>query len=282
MTKIARHQTDMNFMIKQTIDTKQLVDKIYQRIISDHNVLSLSTLFFILPSYPGYLSVTQPESDEICKAIQLIAKLAAGAFALASTSEKELEVYLDNNIKVRLPAKIDESEVNCSAWMSGFFAAAICRDLTVLDSLGRIPLELLRRSSTRYDEFMFSFIAALQGYWRGERDAARHLMAAMADAKPEKIQCCSEEYLYLKAVPQMEMMFQLMRKDGEAFNRSLYTALESHRELCNLDEDTRLDSDFYLAYDLLALSSLAYEQGMAVHVESDYLPLSIVQGKCAV
>ncbi|WP_256997509.1 immunity 49 family protein [Gloeobacter morelensis] len=38
----------------------------------------------------------------------------------------------------------------------------------------------------------------------------------------------------------------------------------------------------FLAYDLLALASLAYEQGMAVQVESDYLPLAIVQGKCAV
>ncbi|WP_230839745.1 immunity 49 family protein [Gloeobacter morelensis] len=269
-------------MIKQTNNFKRLVDEFYQSVTSERNVRALNTLFFILPSYPGYLSVTQPESDEICKAIQLIAKLAAGTFALGSTSENEQEVYLGNNIKVRLPAKVHESRVNCSAWLSGFFAAAICRDLSVLDSLGRIPLALLHRSSTRYDEFMFSFIAALQSYWRGERDAARHLMAAMADAKPEKIQCCSEEYLYLKAVPQMEVMFHLMRKDGEAFNRSLYKALESHRELCDLDEDSRLQPKLFLAYDLLALSSLAYEQGMAVHVESDYLPLSIVRGKCAV
>ncbi|WP_231848309.1 immunity 49 family protein [Gloeobacter violaceus] len=269
-------------MNKQTIKAKQLVDTIYEGLTVSHNSSSLRMLSSLVQGYAGYLSVSFPESVEICESIQLAAKSAAALFALASTSESELEIYLSKDTSIRLPAKVDHSGVNCSAWCSGYYLAVICRDLPVLDNLCRIPLELLRRSSTRYDEFTYSYISALQSYWQGKDDAADHLIAAMTNAKPDKLHFCSEEYLYLKAISQMELLFNLMRKDEEAFNKSLYIALECHHELCDLDDETRLDSRLFLAYDLLALASLAHEQGMTVRVESDYLPLSIVQGKCAV
>ncbi|AGY56345.1 immunity 49 family protein [Gloeobacter kilaueensis] len=281
MAVIARNDLNIEFVRKQALRTKRLMESML--VSSKQNPNALETLLFSAQAYAGYTAVLEPESPEICAALRLGVQAAVALFVLATTAETELTVTLGDGPPVTLPTTGPNSYTDGGTWCLGFYLAVICRNLDALDTLCRIPLSVLRQSSTQVDEFFYSYICALQSYWQGKsKDAAQHLTAAIKTAKPDKIQCFDEDYLYLIGVSQIDVLYNLISKDQQGFDKALTKALEYHYKFWTTDDDGRLNATAFLAYNYLALAGLAYEQGMSVTVESDYLPLSLVRGKCAV
>ncbi|MEU8784799.1 immunity 49 family protein [Streptomyces sp. NPDC048637] len=63
-----------------------------------------------------------------------------------------------------------------------------------------------------------------------------------------------------------------MRKDHEGFNQALAEALELHKAYWSR-EDRSDDIVGYLALGPLAMACLAYDAGIPIEVESEYLPI---------
>ena len=77
-------------------------------------------------------------------------------------------------------------------------------------------------------------------------------------------------------VLEIDLLWRLLENDGAAFNQALVKALEFHKKHWDKKKFKNVSRGF-LALGPLALASIAYERGINIEVESDYIPEYIVQ-----
>jgi immunity protein 49 of polymorphic toxin system len=224
------------------------------------------------------LAAVDPGSDRICEAVRLGAEATAALFAAATAGQGEVQVRLGGQV-VRAPAAVDPSVVEPSNWQGGYFLAAICRESALLDVLCKTPAELLRRSSTRGEKFVYLYTEALRAFWRKEDEAPGLLLEALKATDPDQLEFTSADYVLDIVVPQMEVLYRLMDADAAGFNQALEKAVTLHRDYWKKGK-RKNDPEGYVSFPLTAFASTAHDGGIPVEVESDYLPERLVQGDC--
>ena len=240
--------------------------------------------------YAGYLSVLEPASERVCWGLRLAMDAQTSVFrgVLAALAQHvRIEIELDGQATV-VDSTVDGGFVNVPDWTSAFFLASVCRERSLLDTLCQVPLDLLRRSSTRAPEYWNLLAEALQAFWNPDQDFSRKAHAAALATTPDD-SAVSDHALYVGG-PQTDLLWSLMKAlpgspDGQAgverFNKSLAIALDYHQRYWCREEDDRVrDTDGYLALPILGLASIAYDSKVPVEVESEYMPRALVEGVC--
>ena len=276
MARIARHETDVAFS-RQRAEAEAKKPEAYLKALPK-NLSHASMLRSTTQSWAAHLTVADPASPRICEAIRLGAEGVAALFTAATAGKGEVEVRLGGQ-RVRAAAAVDMSAAHPGNWQGGFFLAAICREKALLDALCAAPTDMLRRSSTKGDEYTYLYVDALRAFWRKEDGAPAVLLEAIKATDPERVEIAPEDYVLGIAVPQMEVLYRLMDLDGPGFNTALEKAASLHRKYWSKG-DRQKDPDGYVSFPLTALASFAVEAGLPVQVESDYLPARLVQGDC--
>jgi hypothetical protein len=77
--------------------------------------------------------------------------------------------------------------------------------------------------------------------------------------------------------PPINLFHRSVRKDEADFNQALVEALELHKAYWTADEDRANDPEGRIALGPLAVACLAYDGGIPIEVESDYLPKHLLQ-----
>jgi hypothetical protein len=226
----------------------------------------------------GQLAVVEPDSPEICRALRLGAEAMAALFKGAMCKETDVEVRLGGEL-TRVPVTNLVGFHHPGNWTDGYFFAVICREYELLDVLCEVPIDLLRSSSSKAQECLYLFVDALQAYWRQEDSSPERLMAALEATDPKRVSEGSQDYVLNIMVPQMELVLRLMDHDAPGFNKALKFALERHNAYFKKGKRP-FDSDGYLALGALALASAAFEAGLTIEVESDYIPKRLIEGAC--
>lgn len=279
MADIARHPVDL----EDARDAlKYHVEELaYELEQSRKDLLGCNRLCDHAEASVGYLAVLDPPSPEICRALRTAGEAMAALFSGALAEGPTIDVRLGPGPPFRVPARVAESSHHPGNWLRGFYLSVACRENVLVDALCRVPTELLKRSSTETDAFQYQYVEALQAYWRKEADAAERLLAALEAAHPDKLEIADEDYVLSIAIPEMELLYQLMLQDGEAFNTSLTKALHEHKKYWSQKASQRNgDPSAFIAAGPVALASIAHEIGMPIDVESDYLPMRLVKGEC--
>ncbi len=279
MSKLARHPVKPDLVQKQIAIRAQVIASTLEQVRGG-DARRLNQLGMTARAYAGYLVIADPQAPELCRALQLGAEAYAAIMQLAAPSPaSSVEVPLDGQ-PVRL-AVADVSDVaNASNWLAGFYLAAIRRDQSILDRLSDTPLEILRRSSTRVDEYFYLYVGALQGFFKHEPDTSTRLLAALKATDPAQVHVGSVDYALDIIVPEMEILYRYLLRDAEGFNQALTRALELHRQYWSKGADRKIYPDGFLALGPTALAGFASDAGLPVEVESDYLPMRLVQGGC--
>ncbi len=277
MKKIRRHSVDLE-LVEEGIDgNRTLLASGLQS--AANRVAALSSLLSIARSYAGYLSVVQPESEDLCRGLRIGTKSAAAIFALATGSGK-VEVDLSET-SVRLPATGSTDATHVGNWRVGWWMAHIVRDQCAIDHLAAIPVEVLRRSSTRVDECQYLFVDALQAFERRASDWSTKLRVALDATDPEQANISDEDFVLNILVPEMQCLFRLAIGEIEPFNEALDFALERHKKYWSKATRKR-DSHGYLGLGPLAIAGMARNAGMPIEVCSEYMPKWILEGGCRV
>jgi hypothetical protein len=188
-------------------------------------------------------------------------------------------VTILGDVAITLPTTGSSSTTNAGHWLGGFFAALVRRDLEALHVLVNIPLEILRNSSAKYEEYVYLYVDALQALLREEKDLGTSLVNAAKATDPEKLEKGVDYALYI-VVPAMDLLVRLLNRDVPQFNRVLYSALEDHKKFWSVNEMRSRDPYGFIAWPLLAIASLASDRKMPLEVESDYLPPRLLHGEC--
>jgi immunity protein 49 of polymorphic toxin system len=258
---IRRHPVDADWCRERAEALKARLAMYEQSLAKDVNVAN--ALRIAAEQRAGYLDVVSPGSREICDGLRLAAAGLGALFAAAITGSRNVRPDLHD----------------AGNWLGGLSLAQICRDDGVQQALAAVPIELLRSSTTRADEYAYLYVQALRAYLAKDRGAPALLLAALKATDPAQLTPGAVDYVLNIVVPQMEILFRIMDRDAAGLTAALAKALQAHRDYWAAPE-READPRGYVSFPLLALAGSAHDAGLPIEVASDYLPPPLVEGVC--
>jgi hypothetical protein len=203
-------------------------------------------------------------------------QVGSAMFASAASSEGMVEARIAGTTRT-IPSSGPQQYANAGNWLKAFWLAIICREQGRMTDLGNVPISLLRDSGAVYDEYVYAWVDTLQSYWLNRGSVGDKLVAAVDGTDPDLVQVASRELMLKILYPPLELFHRFLRQDHDQFNAALADALKWHKEYWTADEDRAMSSESLVALGPLAIASLAYDAGFPIEVESEYLPLVLLE-----
>ncbi|MCX5187713.1 immunity 49 family protein [Streptomyces sp. NBC_00268] len=167
--------------------------------------------------------------------------------------------------------------VHAGNWFTAFWLSCVCRERQRTNDLCQVPVSLLREAGG-FDEYIYSWVEALQAYWLKRPELGDKLLAAVDGTDPEVVRPASRSAVLNLMYPPMNLLTQVVRGDRDRFTTELAKTIEWHKDYWTRDEKLECDSDGLVALGPLAISCLALDSGFTVEVESEYLPKYLLDG----
>ncbi|MEC3979849.1 immunity 49 family protein [Amycolatopsis sp. H20-H5] len=202
---------------------------------------------------------------------------SAAIFVAASTDEGEVEFRIGEDT-VRREATGPTMDSNGVTWLNALWLATICRERPRLDLLSAVPVDLLRGSRVQYDEFVYTWASTLQTYWRQGENLVEGVLESMRGTDPAGLAHLSEEMVLEIYYPPIELFYHLTQREDAKFNETLAEALELHKRFWTKEQERVNDPNGFVALGPLAVACLARDAGVAIEVESEYLPKHLLEG----
>lgn len=203
-------------------------------------------------------------------------QLGSALFAVTGTSEGTVDCRINHKARA-VPAVGEDSAADAGNWLSAFWLAVICREQQRMTQLCEIPLERLRAPEGQYDEYIYHWVDTLQTYWLRRPGLVEKLTATFQASDPSVARVTPRDLLDGVLYPPINLFYHFVRKDEEGFSPALVEALKLHRTYWTLTGERDTDLDGSIALGPLAIACLAYDGGIPVDVESEYLPKHLLQ-----
>jgi immunity protein 49 of polymorphic toxin system len=155
------------------------------------------------------------------------------------------------------------------------YFSMICRERPRINMMASVPQDFLTVSGGTTEPYALDWISALRTYWRGEPGFVDILLRAMQGTESAALRVVEEDYALQLGYPVMEMFYLLTQREDAKFNESLAKALELHKRYYT---ERAGAWDGFVAWAPLAIACLAKDMGVAIEVESDYLPANLLEG----
>lgn len=227
----------------------------------------------------GSLSVLDPKATDVATwdAVVLGMQGSVGVFAASLTTDKHVELQVAGD-SYRIPRRAPWSETNVTAWLRGMYFAMICRARTSIDLLATVTPDILAAGGGAYDDYLHDWIHALQIYWRQEPGLNDALQRAFRGTEPCALQFADDQWAKQLDLPPMELFNLLVLGEDARFNEALVKALEMHKRYWTATPSRSENPDGYVAWAPLAIACLAKDLGVTIDVQSEYLPLNLLDG----
>ncbi|MFE9913474.1 immunity 49 family protein [Streptomyces clavifer] len=203
-------------------------------------------------------------------------QVGSAVFRAAGTIEGSVECRIHHEMR-RLPATGPKNFTSAPEWIDAFWYAIICRDQKRMTELCEVHQDAFRASGAEYDEYLYHWAAALQAYWlRQQSRLIEELTAAFRGSHSDSAEIAPRDWLQKISYPPINLFYQFVKHDHEGFNAALVEALNFHKAYWTADEDRENDIEGLWAIGPLAMACLAYDGGFPIGVESDYLPVQLL------
>ncbi|MFG3363505.1 immunity 49 family protein [Streptomyces sp. NPDC048156] len=203
-------------------------------------------------------------------------QIGSALFAVTGTSEGTVECRISRKVR-NLRGIGPRSTADAGAWLNAFWLAVICREQERMTQLCEVPLDRLRAPEGQYDEYIYHWVDALQTYWLRRPGLVEKLTATFQASDPSVAHVAPRDLLDGVLYPPINLFYHFVRKDEEGFSPALVEALKLHKAYWTLNEERATDIDGAVALGPLAIACLAYDGGIPIDVESDYLPKHLLQ-----
>ncbi len=203
-------------------------------------------------------------------------QVGSAMFTAATSSDSTVDCMIAHKVRT-IPAVQPSHFTDAGNWLTALWLAVICREQGRIDELVRVPVSLLRESGAVYDEYIYAWVEALQAYFTDRPEFGSSLVAAFRGTDPDQLQVAGRELMLSLLYPPLNLFLKFVQRDQEQFDQALVEALELHKQYWTADEDRSLSSEGAVSVPLLAISCLAYDAGMSVSVDSEYLPRHLLE-----
>jgi hypothetical protein len=203
-------------------------------------------------------------------------QLGSALFSVTSASEGTVECRIHHKMR-SLAATGPLSTASAGTWLTAFWLAVICRDQQRMTRLCEVPLDRLRAPEGQYDEYIYHWVDTLQTYWLRRPGLVEKLTATFQTSNPSEARIAPRDLLDGQLYPPINLFYHFVRKDEEGFSPALAEALKLHKTYWTLTEERAKDIDGSIALGPLAIACLAYDGGFPIQVESEYLPVHLLQ-----
>lgn len=242
------------------------------------NLIHCNSLKSEALAHAAQLLVLGAAPPEVCRSLLVGAEAVAAIFKGAMAGRGSIEVRIGEGPCVQVPSTVTPDLQDVGNWTDGFFMAATCRARDLLEFFCRVPVDLLRASTTRGLDDRYLFAEALQAYVLRAAGSADSALAALRAIRGDTVPPAAINATRDLGVPELELFLRLLEKEPGSFNESLARALEHHRSYWSQSDDLARDPRGYFSLSLTGLASLAHDAGIPITVESDYLPTGLVDG----
>lgn len=212
---------------------------------------------------------------ETWEAIVTLMQLGDALFATSTSSSGTVECRIARKVHT-IRCTGPQFSAHVGNWLRTMWCAIVCRDHDRLTRLSRVPLELLRASEVRYDEYAYLWVDCLQTWWLEQPGVAEKLGRVIEMSYPDVARIAPRDQLQFILYQPINLFYNYYQHRADGFNEALVTALEYHKEYWTDGEERRNDINGNLALGPLAMTCLAYDSGIELHVESDYLPKYLI------
>jgi hypothetical protein len=221
-----------------------------------------------------YRTVLDPTADDpdTWDDLQIAADAGAALFDAALRPEGE-EITVRVLGERMTTATGPWSKANAGRWLTVAWLAVISRQKHLVERLCAVPVDVLRASGAEHPPFVYPWQEMVRLFLTGGEITPGLVAAAIdgtEDAEPH-------DHVRLVAYPQIVLLYQVLRRDGDKVNDFLRRAVDSHREYWTAPERSA-SPDGLVALGPLAIAVLARRVGLDVTVESEYLPRNLLTG----
>ena len=203
-------------------------------------------------------------------------QVGSAVFRAARVTEGTAECRIHHEMR-RLPATGPRSFTDAPEWIDAFWYAITCRDQERMTELCEVPLDVLRASGAEHDEYLYHWVATLQAYWlRQQPRMVEELTAAFRGSHPDSVDIAPRDWLQNISYPPINLFYRFVKHDHDGFNAALVEALDLHKRYWTASENRENDIEGLWAIDPLAVACLAYDGDFPIDVESEYLPVQML------
>jgi hypothetical protein len=134
---------------------------------------------------------------------------------------------LDDNV-VAISTTVDESILEAFGWISAFWLSFLCLDSSTTAALCAPPSSVLRESSSRYPEYRYLFVDALQHFYQTSPDAENLIVQAL-QATGRSGATSAPPIGHSLDIPLLQLLFHSIGRDSR-FGEAFENALKLHKE----------------------------------------------------
>ena len=153
-------------------------------------------------------------------------------------------------------------------WLSAYWWARISHNRSAQEVLAPFTIDILTRGDGHFDSHLVHLAAALQARDAGDPAWTQHALAG-AQAVTHATNTPHDEALLLHLD-----LFALLLSIGDhtEFTTQLTQALNNHRTYFTATPEIAEHNRGYISIPLLAICSIAIDEGMPLDITNDYLP----------
>ncbi|GAA2480607.1 hypothetical protein GCM10023100_51670 [Actinocorallia cavernae] len=205
-------------------------------------------------------------------------QIGCGLFAAGTAAEGPVACRVGSEGGVKnLPATGPQDYLHAGSWLTSFYLAVICRENGRVEQLAQVPVSFLRASGAEFDEYVYAWVETLQNLWFGRREVWDTLATAIDGTAPEAAPIAGQELMLKILYPPLELFHHYLRREAGEFNATLADALTWHKEYWAANEARSRSGEGLVALAPLAVACMAYDAGMPVDVESEYIPRALLR-----
>jgi hypothetical protein len=224
-----------------------------------------------------YGAVVEPHDSKLIPTLLLGAQAGAALFRVREAGEQQIEFKLGEGPPLISNGPVGESVCHPGTWLKSIQLAILSRERSLINSLCKVPTQLLRQSSTRGPEFHYLFVDAVKSFWSGAADTSARNDATLAATDPSRSDITVPEYNAHHWLPEIELLACLHSRPAD-FPEALLKAVILHGEFYNSTDERRRDSYGFLAVRPLTWAAVAHDRGIRFDIDSEYLPMRLVVG----
>jgi len=224
----------------------------------------------------SYSVVLHLEKDETYQALFYALQFGLNHLKLSSTPNKERQIQIGDTV-VKAVGRATRDYIDFGTWMGVFYNAVILRDAKAIDFLTGLENRFMKQGNVSYDDVRIAEVEVYKVLF----EDIKYLEKAIEiyELKEKEFSKTDPSRLWIdnQGTPVIMLCKAVLQKNASEFNNLLEKGLDKHKKYFS-KKDRAADFLGWISFPLLMVCSYAHDKGMAITVESDYIPRWLFEG----